>query len=141
MSQSDIPVGKIAAAAKRDAPRTDIPEPSLEILAVVGDEKEAQALYIAGLRQELGERAQTAQQRIQYAAKIFKLVGAWLASVFALLLLAGFGSQRWFHLSDTVLVTFLATTTVNVLGIFIIVANWLFPKKANSDEKQKKTDG
>lgn len=135
-----IPVGKIAAAAKKDAPQTDIPEPSLGVLAGVADEKEAQALYIASLRQELGERAQTAQQRIQYSAKIFKLVGVWLLVVFALLLLAGFGSQRWFHLSDTVLVAFLTTTTVNVLGIFIIVANWLFPKKANSDEKAKKGD-
>lgn len=37
------------------------------------------------------------------------------------------------HLSDTVLVTLLTTTTINVLGLLYFVANYLFPKQQRSD--------
>jgi hypothetical protein len=34
-----------------------------------------------------------------------------------------------FELSDAVLIALITTTTVNVLGLFYIVARWLFPSK------------
>ncbi len=34
---------------------------------------------------------------------------------------------KWLLLSDAVLIALVTTTTATVLGIFIIVAKWLFP--------------
>lgn len=34
-----------------------------------------------------------------------------------------------FHLSDTVLITLIGSTTASVIGIFLIVLHWLFPKE------------
>jgi hypothetical protein len=68
---------------------------------------------------------------IRYANKIF-----WLVCVILGVLLAGFRIGGFF-LSDKVLMTFIASTTLNVLGIFVIVAKWLFlhnnhQKRANN---------
>ena len=51
--------------------------------------------------------------------------------MFLLLALQGFLSPwKVFALSDAVILAAIGGTTVNVLGIFIIVVNYLFPKRA-----------
>lgn len=45
------------------------------------------------------------------------------------LFMQGF-SVKGFALPDSVLMLLLGTTTANVIGLFIIVANYLFPKNA-----------
>ena len=84
------------------------------------DEARKRAL-VEGLRQDIAERK-------AYANKVFKLVCFWLFGLFILLLLAGFPRPP-FYLSDSVLIAIISGTTVNVLGLFAIVANYLFPKR------------
>lgn len=71
--------------------------------------------------------SQDRDQRKLFAEKIFTFVSLYMFSVFFILVLCGSPSN--FHLSDTVLVTLLGTTTANVIGILIIVVTYLFSRK------------
>jgi len=73
------------------------------------------------LKQNLGERK-------KYASRVFWLIVAWLVGIFVVLGLQGF-SLGEFNLSDNVLITLIAGTTGSVLGIFIVIAKYLFPSK------------
>ena len=70
---------------------------------------------------------QDTEERKTYANKIFKLICVWLLAVFGILVAQG--SDCGFELSDAVLLALIGGTTANVLGIFIIVAQYLFPKR------------
>lgn len=75
---------------------------------------------LEGLRQDITERK-------AYADKIFKLICWWLVVLATILVAQGFGSfNHIFSLPDAVLVTLVGTTTVSILGIFVVVANYLF---------------
>lgn len=63
--------------------------------------------------------------RRRYSLRIFIITSGWLISVVGILLLVGF---KVLDLSDSVLIALLGTTTVNVLGFFIIVIQYLFNK-------------
>lgn len=82
----------------------------------------------------LKDRQQDREQRKTYAGKIFILVAGWLAGVFIILLLSGWQHSAWFpychpfHLSDKVLMTLIGGTSASVIGLMVIVANYLFPK-------------
>ena len=74
---------------------------------------------------------QNIAERKKYANRIFYLVCSWLCFVGALVLLNGV--QDWFtfipfHLSDAVLIALITTTTINVIGVFLFVVRYLFPK-------------
>ena len=109
-------------AASRDRPaEEESPLPDLE-----RDLGEHQLQYeVDALRQQLQEAQETHRLRIGYANKIFALVCVWLGCVIGAVLLAGFQTFG-FALSDKVLMTFIASTTVPVLGLFVIVAKWMF---------------
>lgn len=82
-----------------------------------------QELKLEGIRQDLRERK-------DYAKRIFFLICCWLGGMFVLLVLQGIlGPWKFFELSDAVIMAAIGGTTVNVLGIFIIVVNYLFPKR------------
>lgn len=66
--------------------------------------------------------------RKTYANKIFTLVVAWLIAIGVILIAQGFGNCLGFALNDKVILALIVGTTLNVLGIFTIVANFLFPK-------------
>jgi hypothetical protein len=53
----------------------------------------------------------------------------WVTAIFVLLVLNGFGAAIYFKLSDSVLLAAIGSTTANILGIFYIVARYLFPKR------------
>jgi hypothetical protein len=72
--------------------------------------------------------AQDISERKKYATYFFVLSCAWLVLVASLLLLQGFVLAH-FHLDDPVILAAIGATTVNVLGILYVVANYLFPKK------------
>src|ERR1700730_481448 len=72
-----------------------------------------------GLKQNIAERK-------KYAHRIYCMISVWLSGVFAILLLAGFNFLS-FRLADSVLLAIVGGTTINVLGIFYIVTNYLFP--------------
>ncbi len=64
--------------------------------------------------------------RKEYAGKLFWLIVGWLSVVVVFVALAGF-HVGGFSLSDSVLIAFITSTTVSVLGLFIVAAKWLFP--------------
>lgn len=55
---------------------------------------------------------------------IMDLTKIWLAFIMFMVL---FTSTGFIHLSDTVLVALIAGTTVNIIGLVVIVAKHLFP--------------
>ena len=66
--------------------------------------------------------------RKDYAKKIFGLTCLWILGVYCLLLFQGFGYKS-FRLSDSVILAAIGTTTANIIGVFLIVTRYFFPKK------------
>ncbi|MFZ6843565.1 hypothetical protein [Undibacterium sp. RuTC16W] len=81
---------------------------------------------------ELRQVEQIIEARKTYADKVFSLVRIWLIVVGSILIGQGFNRYVGFELSDKVLITLIGGTTLNVIGIFTIVANFLFPKNGHS---------
>ena len=77
------------------------------------------------------ERTMLKQRKI-YAVLLFTLAILWLGFIGLFLFLAGLGKMK---VSDSVLIALITTTTINVLGLFYIVARWLFPNKNNIETK------
>ena len=89
---------------------------------------EKEHLENARLAQEVAGLKQDTDERKKYARLFFGLSCAWIVTIIVILLLDGFGWWS-FKLSDSVVLATIGSTTVNVLGILYIVANYLFPKK------------
>lgn len=64
--------------------------------------------------------------RYSYANNIFGLVCIYLVVVGFIVVSSG-RTFVDFHLSDSVLITLLTTTTANVLTLFVLVVKYLFP--------------
>jgi|ERR1039458_266926 hypothetical protein len=77
---------------------------------------------------ELKGIAQDQDARQTWGERVFWLLVAWLVVVLAGIIFQGFGWFR-FHVSDSVLIALISTTTANVLSLGYIVANYLFPKR------------
>ena len=71
---------------------------------------------------------QDTRERKVYAGKAFWLVCIYLIVVAVFFSLSGFEDIP-FHNSDAVLITLLSTTTTTVIGIFLLVMQYLFRKK------------
>lgn len=69
------------------------------------------------------------KMRRMYGKVILCLTFLWIIAVLVVVFMQGY-SAHGFALSDSVLMLLLGTTTANVIGLFIIVANYLFPKNA-----------
>lgn len=120
----------VAQAASHDKPTQE--EPPLPEIDTEIDLSEHKLQYdVDILRQQLNESIDTHKLRIGYANKIFVLVCLWLLCVVVGVLLSGFNEKTGFILSDQVLIAFIATTTLNVLGLFAIVAKWMFQQNNN----------
>lgn len=68
------------------------------------------------------------QLQKKYAARTFILCCTWVCAVFLLLLFQGFGSYVHFrfHLSEPVMLAAIGSTTVNIIGVFLIVVRFIF---------------
>lgn len=77
-------------------------------------------------KEKLKGKKQDRKERKVYANLAFTLVSIWLTLVLAIFVSAGLGNLSY---SDSVLITLLTTTTIEVIGIFLIVARYLFPAK------------
>ena len=112
-------------------------QPDLEL----GLEEHKIEFQLACLQQEFSELAANHELRLSYTGRIYWMVVAWLVCVVICLAFAGF-SAYGFKLSDTVLVAILSTTTVNAIGLFVLVAKWMYPsggiKNASGSELQAK---
>lgn len=73
---------------------------------------------------------QDREQRKMFADRIFSLVTCYLLFVFFLVFFSGSGFGRM-SISDNVLIAILTTMTVNVIGLLVIVARYLFPSKSH----------
>lgn len=83
---------------------------------------------------ELTETKDTHSLRMSFSWGIFWLVLGWLICVVITVFLAGW--NIWgFTLSDKVLITFITSTTINVIGLFGIVAKWMFPSNSLNNAK------
>jgi hypothetical protein len=73
------------------------------------------------------------REREKYANRIFNMVACWLLGIGSLILLDGFFSPyNWFHLSDAIVIAAIGGTTINIVGVFVIVAKHLFPVEGRS---------
>ena len=78
--------------------------------------------------QNLLEAKETHELRIKYTHRIFVVLCVWLFFLPIYLVIAGSGFDfLGFKLSDNVLIAFIASTLINVLGLFVVVAKWMFP--------------
>ncbi|MCY3666693.1 MAG: hypothetical protein OXH81_13615 [Gemmatimonadetes bacterium] len=128
-----------------------IPPPSVEDSAQ-DTSLDASAQRSAELDKKLGElRIANLQQdmeaRREYANKLYRLIIWWLSGIGLLIVLQGFtfdfvfwatpsGSSSFkdffpisFSLSDKVFIAILTGTTVNVLGLFLVVARYFYKSK------------
>ena len=101
-------------------------EPDQQAASLYDDEKKS--LENARLRAEIADLVQDRDQRKTYGNRLFRLVVVWLSVNGLILLMHGF-SFIPFELSVAVLTTLIGSTTASVLGLFAIVANYLFPKR------------
>lgn len=91
-------------------------------------EIETKSLENNRLREELHDLKQDRDQRKTYGSRLYWLVVCWLSIIGLIVLLHGFAWVQ-FTLSVAVLTTLIGSTTASVLGLFAIVANYLFPKR------------
>ena len=77
-------------------------------------------------KQELAEQHELHLTRLGYVPRLFWLIVAWLAVTSIFLGFDGF--HLWgFTLSEKILIALITSTTANVLGLFYVVAKWLYP--------------
>ncbi|MBQ7609076.1 MAG: hypothetical protein IJU76_14095 [Desulfovibrionaceae bacterium] len=74
-------------------------------------------------------------QRKDYAEKIFYLICVWLAAVVLIVWQSG---RRYLWLSDAVLITLITTTTATIIGLMVIVCNYIFPRHVKAQPPIKK---
>lgn len=80
-------------------------------------------------RQDIEDRKTAREQRRKYAKWVFILVCAWITAIFALLLLQVLGPvwlPKIHPLSDRVLLALITSTTIDLIGTFIIVLRYIF---------------
>jgi hypothetical protein len=73
--------------------------------------------------------------RTYYTGRLFWLAVGWLLVVVIFVALSGFRFMG-FYLSDTVLVAFITSTTLNVIGLFLVAARWLYPHSHTDDKEE-----
>lgn len=112
-----------------------IPASSPEAAALIAREEAdvdrgalIQQAEVNRLNIENEQRTQDRTERQKYAHRVFCLISCWLIGVFLLLVAQGW-ALRGFRLSDSIVITAVGSTTASVLGLFLIVANYLFPKR------------
>jgi hypothetical protein len=93
------------------------------------------------LKQDLKEAQDVHELRKEYTGKLFWLIVLWLFAVITFVTLAGStGLNPRFILADSVLIAFITSTTVSVLGLFVLVAKWLYPSHHKEEPEQKRDD-
>lgn len=107
--------------------------PDLETDTLYDDEKQSHEnarlrLENLLLEAKIDDVVQDRDQRKKYSDRLFKLVVGWLCAIGVIILLHGFSCIP-FNLSVAVLSTIIGSTTASVLGLFVIVANYLFPPR------------
>jgi hypothetical protein len=66
------------------------------------------------------------EQRRTYARKVVNLAIIWLSCVLAVVIMSALPTPWKLTFSDNVLIALLTTTTINVIGLAVVVVNYLF---------------
>ncbi len=88
------------------------------------------------LKSELQHANDLHEIRKTYTGRLFGLIVAWLSVVILFVALTA-TLKPYFNLADSVLIAFITSTTVSVLGLFILVAKWLFPTNGKGEQETK----
>jgi hypothetical protein len=111
---------------EKSKPESLSPEPDDRTEEEQSDyEQRRKNAIIRSLEQDIDERK-------KYANRNFWLTVVWLALINLILILQGFRVAivgHSFELPTSVLLTAIGSTTASVVGIFLIVTNYLFPKR------------
>lgn len=88
---------------------------------------------------QLEDYKQDIKARGKYADKLFSLIAWWLVAMLVIVMLTGFKGWSFnfssfrlvasFALSDTVILALIGSTTTTVIGLFLVVVNYLFPQR------------
>lgn len=97
-------------------------------------ESERLRLEVKRLSNRLDEAEDVYKLRKRYTNRLFWLTVGWLIAVVTFIALAAF-HVKGFTLSDSVIIAFITSTTVSVIGLFLIPAKWLFPAKDDESAK------
>lgn len=97
---------------------------------------EEQSALLAKARTELVQAKvksvhQDIDERKNYAAKIFKLICWWVAGLLTVVCLSSWAGATRFRTATSVLLALVGSTTATVLGLFYIVAHYLFPDRGS----------
>jgi hypothetical protein len=68
------------------------------------------------------------ENRGKYTKRLYWTMVGWMSAAYLVLLLTGW-TVGGFTLSDSVLIALITGTTANVIGLFVIVARYLFTKR------------
>ncbi len=77
-------------------------------------------------KQEISDRIQDRQERKKYAKKTFGFLSVFTAVVLFIVTLAGFSEVVNFRLENSVLIALITSSLATVVGIFILVMQYLF---------------
>ena len=91
-------------------------------------EKDAKEFENQQRKQLIRDLIQNREQRKKYAGHLFCLIVLWLFTVGMIVLLQGFFCIP-FELSVAVMIALVSSTIASVLGLFTIVAKYLFPER------------
>ena len=114
-------VGEIGGAAQDEKREAKIDEPE----SLQQYQYEKLALNNERLEDENERLRDVHELRKEYIPRLFGLTCVWLVVVTVFLWRVAGGWN--FYLSDNVLIALITSTTINVIGIFLIAARWLFP--------------
>jgi hypothetical protein len=89
---------------------------------------EKQDLDAEQKKAEIGGTIQDIRERKKYAHRSFCLVAVWLFVIGAVIILQGF-KVLGFSLEPEVLMALIGGTTTGIIGIFLIVSRYLFPRR------------
>lgn len=100
-------------------------------VTVLGEANSAYNAEISYLlkKEVLASLQQNNRERLRYAKWTFVLTCFWIFLVMILVFMNGYhpaAGNRPLQLSDTVIVTLISTTTINVFGFFLLVIKFLF---------------
>lgn len=129
MPEQESPPTEIESAKILE--RLELVKPTADAQALESDVVDTRALegednlIVAGDDWEKWASKQLFRARIFLLLCLFLLVVMWLISIPGLLLMVGYG-WKGFTVSDTVVIAYMTTTTVSVIGLFKIAATWLF---------------
>ena len=92
-------------------------------------ELEKQALELQLLKAQIQKFEDDNESRREFSRSIYAVTVIWMFLV--LMIIVQCANGKW-HLSDSVLIALITTTTANVIGVFIIVANYLFNREKST---------